>query len=150
MCDCASQYDPRIDPPETLYGFSFAEWDAAGRRSGGLAALLVASWPSIMASVQTGGLVGLDISAFVALARLGPEYAERVIARLEPGFSLDNRELSAALSANGINPEYLARLHPGLAELQGVELANLIRDLRVERDLADEILALAGRGRSRE
>lgn len=40
----------------------------------------------------------------------------------------------------------LARLHPGLAELQGVELAGLIRDLHVERDLVDETVALMWEG----
>ena len=143
MSDCAPQYDSAIDPPDSFYGFTLAEWSAAGQRSGGEAAYVVASWPAIMESVQAGGLVGMGLAAFVDLARLGPEYAARVVTRLGAAFSRDTQALAAALAAGVSGEGGLARFDPALPQVRGPQRAQRIRDLHEELALAQEIIRLA-------
>ena len=136
MCDCASQYDPASDPPDTFYGFTLAEWSAAAQHSGGAAADVVTSWPAIMESVQVGGLVGVSMAAFVDLARLGPAYAVRVVTRLDPAFSQDSQALAAALAAGPSGEGGLARFDPDLSQMRDPQRAQRLRDLYEELALA--------------
>jgi hypothetical protein len=140
-------YDPERDAPGTLYGFTRDEWAVAGERYGGTAAAIVALWDRLMHMRQHGQSIGADLEALVAIARVGPTHARRVMARLEPAFSRDHDALADAISPDGrINRTYLERVYPGFvaeADTNPEWFAQFICELRRELVLATELRALA-------
>ena len=146
--ECArAAFDSERDPAGTLYGFSREEWTEAAARNGGTAASVVAFWDEIMRWREAGDVQGADLEALVAVARLSPGHARRVIARLEPAFSRDYGPLAAAIGPDGrVSPEYLARRYPEViddAERNPRWLAQLTQELLHEHALVEELRALA-------
>ncbi len=147
--ECArAAFDPDRDEPDTFYGFTRAEWTAAGEVAGGSAAVIAGNWDLWQASLRAGGVPGVDIAAFVALGRLGASFARRAIARLEPAFSRDTAEIERA-TARGAVPDsaFVARLLPDpSAPGAHEEVTGLLDQLRVDLPLARELERLAKAG----
>jgi hypothetical protein len=105
MDDC----DQSHDPPGTFYGFTEAEWAAAGARSGGSAAKIAEKFAQTLRIIEGGGLVAMDFETVLAVARLGPDYARRWIARLEPALTRDVAAAQIAIARDeSIPPEHEA------------------------------------------
>lgn len=81
MDDRTPAYLPE-DPPNTLYGFSFSDWQAASARSNSQFDFPIHLWDTLIAVGRAGGNPGFSSEAFLALAQLGPEHARRVVARI--------------------------------------------------------------------
>ena len=149
MCDACDRaaYDPEHDPLGTLYGFTRAEWVEAAERYGGSAASIVALWDRVMRIRDDGQNPGVNLEALVALARLSPAHARRVVARLEPAFSRDWQLFAAAIQPDGqISREYLRENHPSMldeGDRDPVWLAQCVGDLMREFALAKELRTLA-------
>lgn len=145
MSECAPAFDPARDPPDSLYGFTRAEWSAAAQWSETVTRL-VAGWDRATQYAVAGELIGLDMGAFVALARLSTDHARRVIARLDPGFTSDYAAYVLDTGPDGEPSEaYLRRVFPYLLDstmLPEQRAANL-RDLQRQIEDAAEIFRLA-------
>jgi hypothetical protein len=96
----------------TCYGFTRAEWIRAATLAGGAPASVVAHWEENVAVVAAGGSVEVSMASFVALGRLGPEYARRASARFEPHFSRDLARWADAVAAGATGLELLRRFIP--------------------------------------
>jgi hypothetical protein len=140
-------YDPKHDAPGTLYGFTRDEWAIAGERYGGTAATIVALWDRLMVMRNHGQNIGADLEALVALARVSPAHARKIVARLEPAFSRDHDALAGAICPDGrISPAYLTRAYPEFvaeADANPEWFAQFVCELKRELALARELLALA-------
>ena len=137
--------DPQSDSASTFYGFTRDEWARAAALSGGAPASVVAHWAENLAVVAAGGSVEVGMDSFVALGRLGTDYARRAVARLEPGLGQDIGRWRELVTGGASGLELLRRFNPRLAARVPEDDAGLIvAHLDQEFSAASRLLELAG------